>query len=117
MKASYNFELEAVETEIVKSITGQDITTMRMDSEVPVEFAQLGKLLLEALPLAKSIFAKAKVDAPRMYVNGVEVTPPAPTPEEEASEDKAAPDPEEFLEVAEDGWYVDEEGWCIHRSA
>jgi len=119
MKITQLIELAENETDLIKEISGEELTSLKTEVELPPQFAELGKLALQAWPLLKAAFESFEVKAPRQWVNGVEVTPRTKEAAEAAAENKAAPtpDPEEFLGVDEEGWYVDEEGWCIHRSA
>ena len=119
MKITQLIELAENETDLIKQISGQEITSVKTEVELPPEFAELAKLALQAWPLLKAAFESLEVKAPKQWVNGVDVTPrnraeakEAKEAAEAAAENKAAPtpEPEEFLGV-------DEHGWCIHRSA
>ena len=113
MKITQLIELEANESELVKQISGQEITSVKTEMELPPQFAELAKLALQAWPLFKEAFEGLDMKPPKQWINGVDVTPRnRAEAAEAAAENKAAPtpEPEEFLGV-------DEHGWCIHRSA
>lgn len=73
MKATYMIELEENETEIVKGLTGQEISSVKTEIAIPPEFAELGKLALQAWPLIKAAFVRLEGHTPRMWVNEKEV--------------------------------------------
>jgi len=86
MKITQLIELAENETDLIKQISGQEITSVKTEVELPPEFAELAKLALQAWPLLKAAFESLEVKAPKQWVNGVDVTPRTKEEAKEAAE-------------------------------